>query len=396
MISVRQHLRLFCAAAFLLLGQDAPAASGLRRVMVPEPSVPEEVTYDIGTLIAAGRVQPRAAIEIASVREGCWLVRGPQSPSAIRWPRDLLNAGPRAPELTIETRLVGRYDVYVHVRAVDAGGAVAGKAAPSDFLPMAFELALDDGSQREVVGAKGFPDYHFDTEVLAGHRWRLDGRKLILRSLGKPVYLYGFRFVPCPCSDDATSRMVSRWLATDHVTIVAEPDKHFAFPGAARLANGDLVVVYREGTIHEADPTGKISLSRSTDGGRTWLPRVTALDRPGVDDRDPSVFQMSNGTLFLFSADCVCISRDDGRDMEPAPAHARVRPQGRRGGRGRTHRLWGLAARGATRLHLDSRRTRHSPSRRRFPIPGSGPVLGAGRRGHLHVVYSRAERLRLV
>jgi hypothetical protein len=78
--------------------------------------------------------------------------------------------------LTIETRLTGQYDVYVQVRAVDAGGAMAGKAAPSDPLPMAFELALDDGSQREVVGAKGFPDCHFDTEVLAGHRWRLDGR----------------------------------------------------------------------------------------------------------------------------------------------------------------------------------------------------------------------------
>ena len=75
---------------------------------------------------------------------------------------------------------------------------------------------------------------------------------------------------------------VTRWLATDHVTIVKEPGKHFAFGGVARLKNGDLVVVFREGTKHGVEPIGKVCLSRSPDGGRTWLPRVTVLDRPNT------------------------------------------------------------------------------------------------------------------
>jgi hypothetical protein len=88
----------------------------------------------------------------------------------------------------------------------------------------------------------------------------------------------------------------------------------------ARLLNGDLAVVYREGTVHGVEPTGKISLSRSTDGGRTWLPRVTAVDRLGVDDRDPSLCQMSDGTLVLFAPDYLCTSKDFGKTWtKPVP-----------------------------------------------------------------------------
>ena len=186
---------------------------------------------------------------------------------------------------------------------------------------MAFEVALDDGSQSEIVGAKGFPNYHYDTKTLVGHGWQMDGRKLVVRNLGKPVYLYGFRFVPTARMAFAqTGRTVTRWLATDHVTIVNEPDRHFAFPGVARLLNGDLAVVYREGTVHGVEAAGKISVSRSTDGGRHWLPRATAVDRPGVDDRDPSLHQMSDGTLVLFASDYLCTSNDFGKTWtEPVP-----------------------------------------------------------------------------
>lgn len=310
-------------AMAVVCGGLAPASSAelaLQRVEVPEYADRGEVTCDIGQLIAAGHVEPAAAIGTETRSHGAWLLRTPQSPTALRWPRNLLNAGTDAPELTIDPQLRGTYDVYAVVRAVHASGAVNAPARVADPLPMALELALDDASQCEVVGAKGFPDRHFDTEVLAGCGWCLTERKLIVRSLGKPVYLYGFRFVPSRVSDSAPSGTVRRWRATEHGTIVQEPEKHFAFPGVALLPGGDLVVVYREGTVHGAEPTGKVSLSRSTDGGRTWLPRVTALDRPGVDDRDPSIFQMRDGTLLLFSADCLCTSRDGGRTWtDPLP-----------------------------------------------------------------------------
>ena len=89
----------------------------------------------------------------------------------------------------------------------------------------------------------------------------------MVQSLGKPVYLYGFRFVPCASNQPPAISKAMRWLATNHVTIVHEPDRHFAFPGAARLPDGDLAVVYREGTRHETEASGKVSLSRSSDGG---------------------------------------------------------------------------------------------------------------------------------
>lgn len=303
-------LLLLPAMLLLPLG-DARAGMELQRVNVPEYGGLEEVTLDIGQLIAKGAVQPRSAISVDQRQAGNWVLRTPKGPTDLRWNRNLLNASPGAPDLVIDPGLKGVYDIQVEVRAVNAGGAFGTITKPEDVFPMAFALELDDGSRCEIVGAKGFPAYHYDTEVLAGYQWKLDNRKLVVRNLGKPVYLYGFRCVPSKTAPAGmTAKTVSRWLATDHVTLVKEPDKHFAFPGVARLKNGDLAVVYREGTIHGNEPIGKISLSRSKDGGRTWLPRVIAMDRPGVDDRDPTIFQMSDGTVLLVSADYLCTSVD--------------------------------------------------------------------------------------
>jgi len=111
-----------------------------------------------------------------------------------------------------------------------------------------------------------------------------------------------------------------RWLATDHVTIAEDADRHFGFPGAAMLKNGDIVVVFREGKTHGNDVSGRICLSRSKDGGRTWLPRVKVFDRPDFDDRDPSIIQTSKGPVLLLSNNCLCISEDFGKTWsEPLP-----------------------------------------------------------------------------
>jgi hypothetical protein len=297
----------------------ADGQSALRRGEIEEFPFTQEVRMDIGKLVAAGKVQPASAVGINKAEDGHWLLRTPNAPPEMRWPRNLLNWRAGAPDLTIDPGLTGTYDIYAEVRAVD-GGPGAG-AKPDDAAPMAFALELDDGSKREIVGAKGFPGHHYDTEVMASHGWDLTGRKIVVHSLGKPVYLMGFRFVPTDkVSAKGSSHQTTRWLARDHVTIVKEQGKHFAFPGVALLKNGDLVVVYREATIHMPDPTGKISLSRSTDGGRTWLPRVTALDRPNFDDRDPSIFQMSDGTVLLLSSDSLCTSTDGAHTWsEPLP-----------------------------------------------------------------------------
>ncbi len=305
----------------------ASAESALQRVDVPESTVTGEIKYDIGQLIATGRIAPATAIVTEPDDPCTWLLRTPDSPPELRWPKILLNAGRNAPALSVDLQLRGTYDVYVQVRAVNVGSSAGGERA-DDGLPMAFELALDDGSRSEIVGAKGFPGRHFDVEMLAGSGWSLTNHRLIVRSLGKPVYLYGFRFVPTGSVRAASSGTVRHWLATDHVRIVQERDKHFAFPGVALLPDDELVVVYREATMHGIESTGKVSLSRSRDGGHTWLPRVTALDRPDVDDRDPSIFQMRDGTLLLFSADVLCTSRDGGRSWSEPVATPVFGPKG--------------------------------------------------------------------
>jgi len=310
----------------------------LQKIKISDYSPSEEIRLNIGNLIAAGKVQPASRISTDVVKENCWLLRTPNGPPEMRWPAGMLNWRAGAPDLTLDLGLDGFYDIYAEVHAVDGGGAKGAKAKAEDPLPMAFTLELEDGSKREIVGAKGFPNHHFGMEVMACHAWNLTAKKIILRGMGKPVYLSGFRLVPTDkaflATDPANTsqapgstpdfriRKVTRWVATDHVDIVREEGKHFAFPGVALLKNGDLAVVYREGTIHNNETTGKVSLSRSSDGGRTWLPRVTALDRPHIDDRDPSIFQMSNGTVLLTSGDCLCTSSDNAQTWsqpEPTP-----------------------------------------------------------------------------
>ena len=311
------------SAVVLTCTAGAQGESALKRVKVPQYPTLTETSQDIGELIASGAVEPRSAVSIDEPKDGCWFLRTPTGPQGSKWYRNLLNARAGAPDLIIAPGLRGTYDIYVQIRAIDTGGAPDGELKLEEAVPMAFGIEMDDASRREIVGAKGFPLHHFDLEVLACHAWPMDGRKLILRNLGRPVYLYGFRFVPCVRAGpgpDAQEQKVERWLATDHVTIAQEPDKHFAFPGVALLHNGDLAVVYREGTVHGTERIGKVSLSRSVDGGRTWLPRVTALDRPDRDDRDPSVFQMSDGTVLLTSNDCLLTSTDSARTWsEPMP-----------------------------------------------------------------------------
>ena len=191
----------------------APASRGaspLRKVQVDEYPPRAAATLDIGDLIASGAVQPASAVSIDKAKERCWLLRTTKAPRRLRWYRNLLNTRQGAPDLVIDPGLKGVYDVYAQVRAVNAGGSLGMDAKPEDVFPMAFAIELDDGSKREIVGAKGFPEYHYDTDVLACYRWNLTGRKLVLRNLDKPVYLYGFRFVPPVRAPQRTGRAQAR------------------------------------------------------------------------------------------------------------------------------------------------------------------------------------------
>lgn len=75
-----------------------------------------------------------------------------------------------------------------------------------------------------------------------------------------------------------------------------------AFPDVCRLSDGRLMCVFYAGYGHIALPNaqlpqgGRISYCLSRDEGRTWTEAKILYDGPD-DDRDPSIVQLTNGTL---------------------------------------------------------------------------------------------------
>jgi len=75
-----------------------------------------------------------------------------------------------------------------------------------------------------------------------------------------------------------------------------------AFPDACRLQNGDIMAVFYGGYGHVSLPNddwpkgGRICMVRSSDEGRTWTEPEILFD-DDIDNRDPHIAQMSDGTL---------------------------------------------------------------------------------------------------
>jgi sialidase-1 len=72
------------------------------------------------------------------------------------------------------------------------------------------------------------------------------------------------------------------------------------FPKMLIRKNGELLCTFKTGALH-ASKTGRSSMARSTDGGRTWSQPVTVLDFPNADDSVDAVGELPDGTL-IFSA----------------------------------------------------------------------------------------------
>lgn len=90
----------------------------------------------------------------------------------------------------------------------------------------------------------------------------------------------------------------------EHFTVYRNEQSYSAFPDIKRLANGHLIVVFREAmrrrrTTH-LDSSSKATLVRSLDGGQSWdgvAPVTVAEGGPDVGIQDPSVAQLHNGSL---------------------------------------------------------------------------------------------------
>jgi hypothetical protein len=104
-----------------------------------------------------------------------------------------------------------------------------------------------------------------------------------------------------------------------------------AFTDVCRLKNGDLLCVFYAGYGHVSLPKagwpkgGRICMVRSEDEGRTWSAPRVLFDGP-LDDRDPHIAQMSDGTVvcsfFTYPQPCdTCLvtSHDGGVTWDAQP-----------------------------------------------------------------------------
>jgi hypothetical protein len=110
-----------------------------------------------------------------------------------------------------------------------------------------------------------------------------------------------------------------------------------AFPDVCRLQGGDLLCVFYAGYGHVSLPKdgfprgGRICSVRSSDEGRTWSAPKVLYDGP-IDDRDPHVAQLSDGSVvcsfFTYQPQaggkvrcdtCLVTSRDGGLTWESEP-----------------------------------------------------------------------------
>ena len=84
-----------------------------------------------------------------------------------------------------------------------------------------------------------------------------------------------------------------------HFVVTQKPGRHLAFPDACRLADGALLVVYREGAGH-FDFGGRIMITRCSTPAATleFEPSQVVCDTD-LDDRDPSITQLSDGSLLI-------------------------------------------------------------------------------------------------
>lgn len=81
-------------------------------------------------------------------------------------------------------------------------------------------------------------------------------------------------------------------------TVVEGGGDHLAFPDVTRLSDGRIMLVYRRGSGH-VDVTGRIMKVFGDGDAATWSAEEVLYDAPGIDDRDPSVTTLSDGTVLV-------------------------------------------------------------------------------------------------
>lgn len=93
------------------------------------------------------------------------------------------------------------------------------------------------------------------------------------------------------------------------------------WPWVARAGQGHLVCVFREDSVHDFSPTGKVLWCESRNDGATWSPARVVVDAPGIDDRNAAIACLPDGrwmvcyntyTQARVSRPMVLVSSDQG------------------------------------------------------------------------------------
>lgn len=88
------------------------------------------------------------------------------------------------------------------------------------------------------------------------------------------------------------------WQESSAISISNYASKYEAWPSIGYSARSrSLYVVYRtsDSDTHGFDPTGKVMLRKSVDGGVTWTDSQVIADEPGIDDRNPAIMVCNDG-----------------------------------------------------------------------------------------------------
>ena len=93
------------------------------------------------------------------------------------------------------------------------------------------------------------------------------------------------------------------------------------WPWVAAASGEHLLCAFRDDSVHGFSPTGKVLLTDSHDGGRTWTEAEVVVDEEGVDDRNAAIVELPDKTWLicynsytrdLVSQCWVTLSRDRG------------------------------------------------------------------------------------
>ncbi len=165
------------------------------------------------------------------------------------------------------------YDAENQQIGVSIDGGKLFTASLPGLLPDASDTALILGAPTLTVGNRGFAGRLRNLEVTTPYSGDPRCRR---EDLSKPTVINGEE--------------------VKYSTVTSTPGRHCAFPGIAKLADGRLAVVFREGEAHVC-PYGRIAISYSYDGVNWSVPQVVVDTM--TDDRDPSIRQLEDGRLLL-------------------------------------------------------------------------------------------------